>query len=220
MTSCFLLLINTLGMFKSTKEHKKFWAERKIDWKTQYLDTWNHPHRQLISWTLQAFPWLSLWEVGCGPGANLAKIVSDMPGKQLGGSDVNPEAIALASKTFIGGKFHVESVENMLLSDKAVDVVLSDATLIYIGPTKINSVLEELVRIGRNHIVLCEFHGTSWWKRVLLRYRTGYNAYNYVKLLEKAGCYDIQMGKIPVEYWAGTPWEEWGYIITAKLPQK
>lgn len=205
---------------KTTEDHKKYWRDRKIDWNTQYLQTYNHPHRQLIMWALQSMPWVSLWEVGCGPGANLVRIAKEMDNKQLGGSDVNADAIDLAKKTFKNGLFHVESVEDMLLSDSAVDVVLSDAALIYIGPTKIKKTIKEMVRIARNHIVLCEFHGTSWWKRLWLRLTTGYNAYNYESLLEEAGCYDIQMVKITDEFWSGFPWSTWGYIIKCKVPKK
>ncbi len=204
-------------MIKSTNTHKKYWANRKIDWQASYLSTWNHPHRQLIIWALQSFPWISLWEVGCGPGANLVRIVKEMKGRQLGGSDVNPDAIELARKTFKGGKFHVESVENMLISDSAVDVILSDATLIYVGSQKIESVLKEIIRIGRNNLVLCELHGTNWWYNIYYRFKTGYNIHNYKKLLEKLGCYDLQFVKIPKEFWEGTPWESHGYIIVAKI---
>ncbi len=210
---------------KTTKKHKKFWTERKIDWEKDYLSTWNHPHRQLIIWALRSFHWMSLWEVGCGPGANLVRIVKEMEGKgwkgTLGGSDVNADAIEVARKTFTGGKFHVESVEDMLLSDQAVDVMLSDAALIYIGPTKIKKAIGEMVRISRNHIVLCEFHSTNWWKRLLLRLKTGYNAYDYRKLLEEAGCYDIKVIKMAPEFWPGTKkgdgWFDFGHIIVANV---
>lgn len=204
-------------MLKTTNKHKRYWQERKIDWQTSYLDTWNHPHREIILAALNSFRWYSLWEVGCGPGANLVKILKSLPDRQLGGSDLNADAIALAQKTFAGGKFNVESVEDLLLSDDAVDVVLSDATLIYIGPTKIKKVLHELTRVARNHIVLCEFHSANPFKRWWFRWKTGYNAYNYRKLLEDAGCYNIQMVKIPPEYWPGYPWEKFGYVIIARL---
>lgn len=204
--------------FKTTNDHKKFWSERKIDWDKDYLATWTHPHRQLIIWVLQSFQWVSLWEVGCGPGPNLVRIVKEgFKDRQLGGSDVNADAIALASTTFKGGKFHVESSEDMLLSDRAVDVMLSDAHLIYIGPRKIRKVLGEMVRISRNRLVLCEFNSTSWFKSLIFRWQTGYNAHNYRKLLEELGCYDIQIAKIPKEFWSGTPWEQWGNIITCKV---
>lgn len=202
-----------------TSSRKKYWQERKIDWNTSYLQTWNHPHRQLITWALQSFPWVSLWEVGCGPGANLVRITQELKGKQLGGSDISQDAIELARKTFVGGKFHVESVEDMLLSDKAVDVMLSDATLIYIDPSKIDAVVDEMFRVTRNRIVLCEFHSTSFIDRWLFRLKTGYNAYNWKELLEKHGAYDIQMQKISKDFWDGFPWSTYGHIIIAKLPQ-
>lgn len=207
---------------KSTSAHKRYWTTRTIDWKTQYLDTWNHPHRGMLAQVLAQFHWYSLWEVGCGPGPNLMRLFKEgFKDRQLGGSDISPEAIELARSTFIGGKFRVESVEDILLSDNATDVTLSDATLIYIDPTKIKGVLKELVRITRNRIVLCEFHSHSFWKRWLLRLKTGYNAYNYQQLLEEAGCYDIQFYKLPPEAWPGCKpgdgWHDFGYIITAKV---
>lgn len=213
-------------MFKTTKQHKKHWANRKIDWDKSYLNgvdevsgkpMWNHPHRTLIMQVLSMFHWVSLWEVGVGAGANLVKITKTFQGKQLGGSDINADAIELCRKVFVGGRFHVESTEDMLLSDNSVDVILSDASLIYIGPTKINKTLKEMARIARNRLVLCEFHSTSLLERLWLRYKNGYNAYDYRKELEKIGCYDIQMLKIPKEFWQGFPWEKYGYIITCKI---
>lgn len=208
----------SLFRLKTTAQHTSFWKDRKIDWQAQYLATWDHPHRQLLLWALQSFSWISLWEVGCGPGANLMKIIaSGIRDRQLGGSDINADAIALAEKTFRGGKFHVEGVDNMLLSDSSVDVVLADAALIYMGPRKIDKAIGEMIRVARNHIVLCEFHGTSWWERLKLRLTTGYNAYNYQELLEKHGCHSIQIIKIAPQFWDGFPWNKWGYIIIAKV---
>lgn len=203
-----------------TSNRKKFWAERKINWEEQYLSTWNHPHRALIISALKSFHWISLWEVGCGAGANLVRIVREFDPrespKQLGGSDINPDAIAVASKALVGARFKVESPENILLSDSATDVVLSDACLIYIDPFKIKKAIKEMVRISRGHILLCEFHGKNLWERWLLRLRTGYNAYDYEKLLTDAGCYDIQIIKMPPQLWEGFPWQPWGYVLLAK----
>lgn len=207
-----------------TSKHKKYWKERKIDWQAHYSSTWDHPHRQIIIQALKSFNWFSLWEVGCASGPNLIRIVKDFPNRQLGGSDVNAEAIELARSTFVNGKFHVESVEDMLISDRATDVVLSDATLIYVDPFKIKRVLHEVLRISRNRVILCEFHSPNLWKRWWFRLKTGYNAYDYQALLEGAGAYDIQMVKIPPAYWPGSTkgdgWYDFGYVIVAKLPNK
>lgn len=211
---------------KTTKDHKKYWAERKIDWVKSYLTgvdevtgrpMWNHPHRELIVSALHTFNWVSLWEVGCGAGANIAKIIKTFKGKQLGGSDINADAIEVCRTTFNGGKFHVESTEDILLSDNAVDVILSDASLIYFSPKDINSALKEIIRVARNQVVFCEFHSTSWLERFIFRWKTGYNAHNYIEKLEALGCYDIQTVKIPKEFWPGYPWEKFGYIIIAKI---
>lgn len=221
---------------KTTNQHKKFWSGRKIDWEKSYLTgidevsgqpMWNHPHRQLIMWALAEIEssqgmgnrpgWISLWEIGCGAGANLMKIVKTFKGKQIGGSDINADAIEVAKKTFTGGRFRVESAEDIFLSDSSVDVMLSDASLIYISPGKIKGVINEMVRVTRNNIVLCEFHNTSLLKRWLFRLKTGYNSYDYQQLLEDAGCYDIKVIKIPESFWQGEPWKSWGYIISAKI---
>lgn len=203
---------------KTTKQHTDYWKNRKIDWAASYLSTWNHPHRELLMMALSSFPWISLWEVGCGPGANLVKLLKNgAGGKQLGGSDVNADAIELARKTFKGGKFHVEPADNLLLSDESVDVILSDATLIYYGPTKIDKALKEMARVARNHIVLCELHSNNWFARQWMRLKRGYNVYDYKARLEKAGCFDIKIAKIPADFWPGTPWEDYGYIIIARI---
>lgn len=211
--------------FKTTNGHARWWKNRKIDWEKDYLSTWTHPHRALIVQALKTFPWVSLWEVGCGAGANLVRIIQELkPGpnnfKQLGGSDINPDAIAAAEKALTGARLHVEPLDDILLSDGATDVVLSDAALIYIGPGRIKKAVAEMVRISRKAVVLCEFHGGTPLSRWWLRVRNGYNAYDYVKLLEDAGCYDIQVVKMPKWAWDGFPWQPWGHVILAKVAKK
>lgn len=205
-------------MLKSTKQHSKYWKERKIDWIKSYTNTWNHPHRNLIVWMLKSIPFYSLWEVGCGAGANLVKIVKEMPGLQLGGSDISEDAIKVCRETFKGGLFHVESGDNLMMSDKSVDVILTDMCLIYVGPFKIQSYLREFKRVGRSTVVLVEFHSSSFWKRLKARLG-GYHVYDYKKLLDKAGYYDIMVQQIPPEMWPGTDNNtEFRHIITARIP--
>lgn len=208
-------LIKTMKI-KTTDDHKKYWKERKIDWAAHYLATWDHPHRKLIMYALKQFTWFSLWEVGCGPGPNLVRITKELPGRQLGGSDINEDAIELAKKTFVGGNFRCEASEDLLLSDNSVDVVLSDAHLIYYGPQQIKKVLKEMIRVSRSTIVLCEYQEKKWWKRLMIRLKTGYNAHNYPALLEELGCHSVRLIKIPKEYWPDTMWGTYGHIIIAR----
>lgn len=204
---------------KLTGHHTNYWKNRRIDWKTSYLDTWNHPHRSFIVEILRYIPFISLWEIGCGPGANLYKIVKELPGKQVGGSDVNADAIKLAQETFNNGLFHVEPGNDLLMSDKSIDVTLTDMTLIYVDPLQIDSYLNEIKRVTTNYAIFCEFHSTNWWKRQKARLG-GYHVYNYRKRLEKLGFYDIFITPIPPEYWPGTDKNtEFRTIITARVPK-
>lgn len=205
----------------TTKQHSEWWENRQIDWKKSYLDTWNHPHRDCISAVLSGFSWLSLLEIGCGSGPNLVNILKKFKGKQVGGTDINKDAIELAKKTFNDGIFKVGLGNDVMFSDKSTDVVLTDMTLIYVGPRKINSYIEEIKRIGRNHVVLCEFHHTNQFKRLWLKIFSGYNSYDYDKLLEKHGFYDIQNYKLRPDDWPdGTHQKEFGYIFVARIPKR
>ena len=191
----------------STKTHTKIWQTRKIDWNKEYMSTIDHPHRGLITWALKDSPFQSLWEVGVGPGANIARIVKDItiPTKRtimLGGSDVNADAIELAKNSFKGGLFYVERGDEMIMSDKSVDIILTDMTLIYVGPWKIRKYLKEFKRIARLQIIFVEFDSNKFWVRLKERV-TGYHAHNYRKLLEKEGYSFIQVQKIPEKYYPG-----------------
>jgi ubiquinone/menaquinone biosynthesis C-methylase UbiE len=166
---------------------------------------------------LRTIPFTSLWEIGVGGGANLIRVVKDMKGKQLGGSDVSEDAIELCKKTFNNGIFRVESGDNLLMSDKSVDVLLTDMCLIYVDPLKINDFLREFKRVGRNYVVLCEFHSPSWWKRQIARFG-GYHVYDYRKRLENLGYFNVQIQHIPEQLWPGTDRNtEFRSIITARI---
>ena len=202
---------------KTTKKHTKYWKERRIDWGKSYLATWKHPHRGLITQILKNLQWHSLWEIGIGGGANIRRILEEIPGKQLGGSDISQDAVDFLAKTFKGGMFHCESGEDILMSDRSVDIMLSDMCLIYVGPTKIKKYLKEMKRVTRNHIILCEFHSESFWKRVLTYFKSGYYVYNYKKILSDVGYHDIMVQRIPKEYWDADNNSEFRTIILASL---
>lgn len=210
-----------MSFLKTTARHTKYWRERKIDWNLAYLKTWNHPHRAVISSVLATFPWTCLYEVGCGPGPNLLNILTRFKGVQLGGTDVNADAIAVARETFVGGMFRVGTGEDLMLSDKGTDVALSDMCLIYVGPRTIKRYLKEMARVARRKVVLCEFHHESFFRRLWLRLSSGYYAYNYRRLLEECGFYDIMVLKLREEDWpGGNPQKTFGCIMVATPPKR
>ena len=209
-----------MKLFNSTKQWTEWWARRKIDWKIHYMNP-NHPHRILITEILKNLKWLSLMEVGCGAGANLVRIVKFFPGRQVGGIDVNPEAIAFAQTQFTNALLKVGSTENIPFSDYFCDVVLSDMCLIYVGPLKIKKHLEEIGRLARNFVIFCELHSPSVWQRFMIKWKEGQNVFNWPRLLEKNGFYDIQAYKIEKEFWPESDLQQkYGYIIVARPPKR
>jgi ubiquinone/menaquinone biosynthesis C-methylase UbiE len=208
-----------MKLFNTTKRWVDWWKKRKIDWKAHYMNP-QHPHRALIAEVLKHLQWKSLIEVGCGAGANLVHIVKTNEGKQVGGVDINPDAIAFARTQFSNALLKVNPADNILLSDQSVDVILSDMTMIYISPFKMKKHLKEFKRLARNYLVLCELHSPSLWERFAVKWKQGYNVYNWPKLLEKHGFNDIQAYKIPKECWPESDLQQqYGYIIVARTPK-
>ena len=201
----------------STNQHKKYWQGRVYGWK-EYSETWNHPRRTFLSNVLKQLPFMSVMEIGCGSGPNLINLLRHVQGKQLGGVDINPEAIKVANSIFHGGYFKVGSAEHMLVSDRSTDVTLTDSFLMYVGPLKIKKYLKEIKRITRDFIVLAEYHHKSWFKRQKLRIFSGRHAYNYKQLLLKLGCYDVTLVKVP-DFEQDND-AEFRYIIIARPPKR
>ena len=197
-----------------TFRHKRYWKNRQLDWIPSYF-TPDHVHRELIIKALRGMKFGSVLEIGCGAGANLYKISQRFPGVEIGGIDINKEAIETCKKLMPeAAVFEVSSADKMFLQDKSADVVLTDACLIYIDPLHINKVMKEIKRVSRKYVLFVEFHSIRWWNRLCLRLYDGYNAYNYRKLLKKHGFYDIEVYKIKDSEWPG--WGSFGFVIAAK----
>ena len=198
-----------------TSKKIRYWKNRDINWQIHSLETLNHPHRKMILQVLKTFRWASIWEVGCAAGPNLVRIYNEFKGANVGGSDVNEKAIELARKTLVGAPFEVSSGDDILMSDKSCDVILTDMILCFVDPFKIKDYLLEFKRIARNRLILVELHSDKWWERLWLRLG-GTHVYNYLKLLEGLGFYDVIVYKMP-DYWKGPPQNKYAHIISAKI---
>lgn len=115
--------------------------------------------------------------------------------------------------TLTGADFKVGNILEIPFHGETFDLVITDACLIYISPSRMHRALRELRRVGYKRFIFCEFHSTAIWKRILTKLATGYNVYNYLDLLTDNYFKDIKFYKIPQESWSGQPWEEFGYFI-------
>ena len=210
----------TFGMYKTEHEHVSYWSSRRMDWKSCYLDTWEHPHRQMIVDALHGFEYdgvnfESVLEVGCASGPNLFRIHKEFPEIRLSGADVNAEAIDVARR-YLPGDLRVGTLAQVDFPKGCADVVLTDMVLIYVA--RIEEMLASIRRLARRRVVFCECHSEQWWERAALKWATGYRAYDYPALLGAHGFHDVEISKIPRDLWpGGRTQRRFGYLITASV---
>ena len=206
-------------MFKTTKQHKKYWESRKIDWNKAYFSTWTHPHRILIINYLRSIRFGSLYEIGCAAAANLFVINQAFPRVRVGGCDVNNDALREGIKHLPRNAFLQEGhAEDLFMSDKSTDVVLTDMMCIYLSPRSMNRFIKEAKRITRSHVIFVEFNSESLWERLRIWWETGYYVHNFRKLLAQNGFYDVIICPMKEQDWPGGGLQpKVGAIITAKI---
>ena len=223
--------MNTLRIIKrfldrllgSTKSDKLFWQFRHLidkTWAQSYISngSLNHSHRKLLIGKISKYsPFKNVLEVGSASGPNLYLLAEKFTEVDFYGIDVSEKAVRDGNLFF-----KKRNIKNVLLRktdvsrlkdfvDNSMDVVFSDAVLLYVGLDKVGSVLKEMVRISKKAIILCEqhtdvesFYDDKW-------------VHNYKKIVEKViPQSETIFTKIPQEVWQGD-WGEYGYIIEVIL---
>ena len=182
-----------------------FWKNRKDCAENMWNP--NHPHRQLILDELKKIKFDSLLEIGCGCGPNLYRIQKEFPDVVLAGIDINEENIVFGKKTLLNVILNPTDAIKLPFGDKFYDVVLSDAVLIYANPERAELMIDEMKRVAKKAIVLCEWHDDAINKFGTIM--AGHWVRNYIKLLGGGKA-------IKITNWPGgeEDWNKMGYIIT------
>lgn len=217
-----LQFAHLLELLIGTKARERWWAGRPIA--EGYWDGRDHPSKHFLAERIAAFsPIDSILEVGCASGPNLYLLAKKFPQAHIVGIDINQEAIEYGN-----AQFAQEGISNVRLiaskadtleefSDRAFDIVFSNALLIYIGPDKIKNVIQGMIRITNQVLVLMELHFLEPKAKDPLGlgiYHYGNWVRDYVALLKQFVSEEqIQVTKIPEDVWPGEPWEELGSVI-------
>jgi len=193
-----------LSRFAST-----YWRYRHLwdrNWAESYKsdESLKHPHRQLILKAIPNYePIESVLEIGCGGGSNLYLIGKQYPDSYIYGYDVSPEAIRTA-KTFLY-KYRKHFIYKEIDAIHPVDIVLTDATAIYVSDRNIKSFIERLKKLSEKALILCEWHSDEG-----PCFKHGHWVHNYKNLLPGS-----KITKLKTEDWPESPeWQEYGHIIT------
>ena len=92
------------------------------------------------------------------------------------------------------------------MSSNSVDIILTDAVLMYIDAKDLENLLSQMLRVSKIGLILCEqisskgIYNDHW-------------RHNYQKTLNRlAGIKNITQNKITGDYWSGD-WIKYGYLI-------
>ena len=205
--------------------HELLWRMWRSEGTGQCLP--EHPHRGFLMTHLARFaPLGSLLEVGCNGGPNLVVLRREYPGVRLYGVDISPRAIrtaraVLERERIVDASVFVGRADDLgLFADHSVDVALTDATLMYVGPDKIARAIAELVRVARKGLVLNEWH-------LFEPPQSGLHAYWYYAhwvhdyralLIRVPGVTGVRVRRVPVGLWGpGGGWEAYGAVVEVDL---
>lgn len=203
------ILINAFG----SKIDEFYWKFRHLlggNWSKSYISqkSIDHLHRKfLVEKIIECRPFKNILEIGCASGPNLYILSAKLPNVDFYGVDISLSAIKEGKEFFKKNNINnvflkVGKADNLKeFGDKSIDVIFTDAALIYLDNEKIKKAAKEIERVARKAIILFEWHkdGESIYK--------GHWIHNYKLLFKNA-----EAIKMPKGIWDSS-WEEYGNII-------
>jgi len=98
-------------------------------------------------------------EFGCNIGLNLSAINRLKPSLDLRGYEINTKAAEKAAGLGIA-KIHNLSILNQI-DDGPVDLTFTSGVLIHISPEHISKVYDNLVKLSRRYVLVCEYYNPT-----------------------------------------------------------
>ena len=203
-------------LFRPLNDEKRDWADKTDNWVNDYWDSKGHPHRKLIA---EAFALTvangaeTLLELGCNCGPNIAIIRErvNMRDDRLFGVDINPDAIRKAAEMLPAVNWTQGDLINIPANDQSVDVLLTDAVLMYVPDTDIEHVMDEIARVAKKAVILLEWGGETTKGKV----EDYHWCRNYAKLLTERG-FTVDARKLTKEEWDTKTWLKHGMLYIAR----
>lgn len=201
------------------------WGTCNIDWIESYWDSIYHTHRKYLIDEISEFNPMSVLEIGCNCGPNLRLLADKFPDAIITGIDINPMAVKKGNEWFKQNdisnvKLMEGKADNLYqFEDNNFDVAFTDAVLIYIGPDKIKTVIEEMIRVAEKGFILVEWHDFEKQHKDPYGLGVYYNGYwkrDYMNLLKQfIDERQIHINRINSDMWPDKNWEKFGGIIKA-----
>lgn len=216
-------LVGAVHHLVGTHLNEKKW-EAYIRSKDIMMAGIKHPHRLWLFEQINSFyPFSSISEIGCSYGPNVEILAKKFPCVDVVGLDISQNSVnegnSRLSQQGLDNAYLVHGKADDLsrFDDKSIDIVFTDATLLYIGPDKIKTVIAEMLRIHRKALLFCELHWPNLSQNSddLGNYTRDGWVRDYKKLLSHFSPDDsIALKKIPANIWPEGRWPRYGYLIT------
>jgi len=184
---------NIADKILGNKSNEWFWKFRHIfdhsNWPGKYVseESLTHSHRKLLIDIISKYaPFENIFEIGCASGPNIYLLAKEFPSTKIYGSDISKNAINFGKKWFaeknvknieLSTSYAENSFKNF--SDKSIDVIITDAALIYLNSNKLEKMIKEMLRVGRKALVFNEQHTDA-----ILPVSDGHWIHDYKNLLK------------------------------------
>ena len=218
----YLLEVHVLG----TKLHEWVWKTSVHGCTSAtYSDAVEHPHRAyLLEKLSKYYPFDSVLEVGCYSGPNLMLIAEKYPSVVVHGIDINSKSIdfgrrLIAEKELKNVTLQVSTADDLsLYEDKSIDIVFTDAALLYVGRDKIGDAIGEMVRVAKRAIIFNEWDSSICGKQLGSQWYDLHWIHNYSEQVKLHMVpQNITVSKIPNELWGAGGWQTYGAFIEVEL---
>lgn len=180
------------------------------------------PHRQWLAQHLLAIPDMKqILEIGCGWGANLEVLAKRDRSLKLAGVDINLPSIKKGQVRFMSlGLENIKLFEGRAnnlekFKDGSIDVVFTDAVLLYIGPDQIEGCIREMKRVARKAVVFLEMHQEGIC--IGGRYTRDGWVRDYGVLCRKVLSADVHIRPMPSEARPAGRWPVFGTLVEIRL---
>lgn len=147
----------------TTGQAKRWWGTRDqadpglVDF---YWQSRTAPARRAIAEAIQHLDGRSMLEIGCHAGANLWAAGQIRSFDRLAGTDLSPTVLVEARRRLAAESLSVDlsvaSADALPFADKSFDIALTSVMLVCVGPEAIDASLDEILRVTRHWLVLCE----------------------------------------------------------------
>lgn len=199
------------------------WRYRHLVYKPRmaetYLGSVDHPHRKaVVEAVASTGAPRSILEVGCSSGPNLVLLAELLPEAALHGIDINRRSVRVGQaylERVAPGRVklrHGTADDLGAYDDKSMDVVFTDAVMMFVAPDKIRRVLAEMLRVARRGIVLNEYGAEQ---PPANNYDGGRYVYDYATLIGGLAP-TARVTTFPSPFTGGL-WDKYGRLITVEL---